>query len=147
MTNAKNEEIYESLIDAFREIRIAEAVGCCGAGRHLVIRQNNGTYAYLHDSAVQRGGDPVATGEDRVFFARRCTTENAWDAATENMTESEIDDAYTPERDDDGDITPEAVKQVCWEWAKETLSSMDDDAILAWYNCNENGPIQDFLGF
>jgi hypothetical protein len=121
---------HESLVEAFRELHIAEAVGCCGAGRHLVIKQGDGTYAYLHDSAVMRGGDPVATGEDRIYFARRCSKETAWDAATEDMTDAAIDAVHGPERDADGEVPPAEIQRICRGWAEEYLSNLCDEQIL-----------------
>jgi len=124
--------LRNQLDDAVAEALIAQAEGCCGAGRHLIIFED-GEIQYLHDSARQRIGDPEKTGEARVLWETPCAAEDAWDTATGELSAEDIREGYDLEDSDfdaDGDITAEARRKVCRDWGREIVSTGLADEVL-----------------
>jgi len=80
MGHTLDTEIRELLEQAF----VADASGCCGAGRHMIVYGDDADFHYVHDSAQQRAG----TDESHVVWAKCCNAETAYHDATEGYVEA-----------------------------------------------------------
>lgn len=85
----ENGEMDGAIIELMRAQYEAHA-----CGRALIVRCEDGKYSYQYDEADCRGGDPEATGEDRIVYAEPATRD--YDAMPEF---SEYEDDY------DGEMT------------------------------------------